>query len=331
MVIGEVRYCCLLANPQNLDIESLLDCHPRESPFAKAMQSASHVLVSPNDTVSIYQRLWCVYEIYLATEWKKTCVIPAKPPTSRICNMLKWKCVLPSTTGLMLGCVWAIVIRATQQAVHGRVVDGILCACIGLLVCTCLVDVVILARAFWLEASCVRSSVFRALRSCLQVLSALCIAPWFVLPRASSSPAVHDKLLHYAVPLGVWTAAVAAAVRDAVTELENTEIRRQASLLSFEGLESAACSSNLDESRIRGAIADFEEDVILSIQVLKSAGASNPAIRQAHTRGLDVTGSGNTHTVLRLLTGIMPWWIICLVEELAASNLCHSWVPFYIF
>ncbi|OLQ06725.1 hypothetical protein AK812_SmicGene9939 [Symbiodinium microadriaticum] len=48
------RYCCLLANPQNLDISALLSGPPEESPFARAMQAASHVLVIPNDTVSAW-------------------------------------------------------------------------------------------------------------------------------------------------------------------------------------------------------------------------------------------------------------------------------------
>ena len=52
-----LRYCCLLANPQNLDIGQLLSGPPKESPFAKAMRCASHVLVIPNETVSIYTRL----------------------------------------------------------------------------------------------------------------------------------------------------------------------------------------------------------------------------------------------------------------------------------
>ena len=50
------RYCCLLANPQNLDLSALLNVPPMESPFAKAMQAASHVLVIPNHSVGIYTR-----------------------------------------------------------------------------------------------------------------------------------------------------------------------------------------------------------------------------------------------------------------------------------
>lgn len=54
-------YVCFLSNPQNLDISRLL-ASPKESPFAMALASASTVLVIPNERVSIYTRLWCVYE-----------------------------------------------------------------------------------------------------------------------------------------------------------------------------------------------------------------------------------------------------------------------------
>ena len=45
--------------PVAQDIEELLNRPPIESPFALAMQRASHVLVIPNDTVSIYTRSPC--------------------------------------------------------------------------------------------------------------------------------------------------------------------------------------------------------------------------------------------------------------------------------
>ena len=31
------------------------------------------------DEVGIYTRLWCVYEAYLGTQYKKTCIMPARP------------------------------------------------------------------------------------------------------------------------------------------------------------------------------------------------------------------------------------------------------------
>ncbi|CAE7808106.1 unnamed protein product [Symbiodinium sp. CCMP2592] len=62
---AEAAYVCFLSNPQNLDISSLI-ASPSSSPFALALRSASTMLVLPNATVSIYTRLWCVYEAFLA-------------------------------------------------------------------------------------------------------------------------------------------------------------------------------------------------------------------------------------------------------------------------
>ncbi|CAJ1345431.1 unnamed protein product [Effrenium voratum] len=62
---AKAAYVCFLSNPQNLDISSLLTS-PSASPFALALESASTMLVIPNERVSLYTRLWCVYEAYLA-------------------------------------------------------------------------------------------------------------------------------------------------------------------------------------------------------------------------------------------------------------------------
>ena len=49
-------WCCMLANPQNLDIGSYLQS-PSTSPFARALQASTCVLVVPNRHCSIYTRL----------------------------------------------------------------------------------------------------------------------------------------------------------------------------------------------------------------------------------------------------------------------------------
>ena len=49
-------WCCMLANPQNLDIGSLLQS-PISSPFALALKASTYVLVVPNHRCSIYTRL----------------------------------------------------------------------------------------------------------------------------------------------------------------------------------------------------------------------------------------------------------------------------------
>ena len=48
-------WCCMLANPQNLDIGSLLQS-PISSPFALALKASTYVLVVPNHCCSIYTR-----------------------------------------------------------------------------------------------------------------------------------------------------------------------------------------------------------------------------------------------------------------------------------
>ena len=60
-------WCCMLANPQNLNIGSMLQS-PKTSPFALALQASRYVLVVPNRHQSVYSRLWCGYEAYVASE-----------------------------------------------------------------------------------------------------------------------------------------------------------------------------------------------------------------------------------------------------------------------
>eukprot|EP00403_Amphidinium_massartii_P035690 CAMPEP_0178452638 /NCGR_PEP_ID=MMETSP0689_2-20121128/44355_1 /TAXON_ID=160604 /ORGANISM="Amphidinium massartii, Strain CS-259" /LENGTH=375 /DNA_ID=CAMNT_0020078365 /DNA_START=207 /DNA_END=1330 /DNA_ORIENTATION=- len=72
-------WCCFLANPQCGDLVSeLLDVPIAESPFAQAINRTNHVVVVPNQAESgcVYGRLWCVYEMYLATQKGKTVIMP---------------------------------------------------------------------------------------------------------------------------------------------------------------------------------------------------------------------------------------------------------------
>jgi len=72
-------YCCMLSNPQSLDIGGLIDS-PRDSPFAHALRASSCVLVVPNRTCSIYTRVWCAYEAFLAYSEDKLIVVAVAPP-----------------------------------------------------------------------------------------------------------------------------------------------------------------------------------------------------------------------------------------------------------
>eukprot|EP00913_Durusdinium_trenchii_P024421 g22924.t1 len=63
-------YVCFLSNPQNLDIGELI-ASPQDSPFAKCLRNSRQMLVIPNAKGSIYTRIWCVYEAFLAYSWGK--------------------------------------------------------------------------------------------------------------------------------------------------------------------------------------------------------------------------------------------------------------------
>lgn len=64
-------WICTLSMPQHLDISGLISS-PSKSPFAKALERATDILVVPNRRSSIYTRLWCVYEAFLAQQQGKT-------------------------------------------------------------------------------------------------------------------------------------------------------------------------------------------------------------------------------------------------------------------
>ena len=52
-------WCCMLANPQNLDIAAMLET-PSESPFAVALRASKIVLVIPNrhQSDSVKVKVW---------------------------------------------------------------------------------------------------------------------------------------------------------------------------------------------------------------------------------------------------------------------------------
>ena len=102
-------WCCMLANPQNLDIGALIQS-PSVSPFALALQSSKYMLVVPNRHKSVYTRLWCGYEAYLAFQSDKI-IRTAKPSIWREV-LYSWLGMFPALLiGLIVGVlsnVWQV-------------------------------------------------------------------------------------------------------------------------------------------------------------------------------------------------------------------------------
>ena len=109
-------WCCMLANPQNLDIGALLQS-PSSSPFALALQSSKYMLVVPNRHNSVYTRLWCGYEAYLAFQSNKI-IRTATPPIGRQV-LLAWLRMLPA---LLIGATVGLIFRLWHFEVAQRLI-----------------------------------------------------------------------------------------------------------------------------------------------------------------------------------------------------------------
>ena len=128
-------YVCFLSNPQNLDISSLI-ASPVESPFAKALHNASSLLVLPNYKLSIYTRLWCVYEAFLAYTWDKEVRTAKLRRPGLWLRVLRMACIYIAAAGV--GLVLTIqghAERIMKFDANGPVFAGELAAVAFLLVC----------------------------------------------------------------------------------------------------------------------------------------------------------------------------------------------------
>jgi len=100
----KAAWCCFLANPQNLDISELLH-NPRTSPFALALRRASCMMVVPTKRCSIYGRVWCIYEAYLAMIWDKmifTALAPIRRRLYQICVLFLVIAGVSFTLGIVI-------------------------------------------------------------------------------------------------------------------------------------------------------------------------------------------------------------------------------------
>ena len=118
----------MLANPQHLDITGLLQS-PQHSPFALALQASQAVLVVPNRHFSIYTRLWCCYEAYLAQEQGKVILIARASNRKEI-----WRAMehmgLAALAGILLA--WVLDFKGLTEYVN----LGVICLVAATGVCS---------------------------------------------------------------------------------------------------------------------------------------------------------------------------------------------------
>lgn len=267
----EHMYVCFLANPQNLDISELLNVPIEKSPFAKALNSAKCVIVIPNRFVSIYTRLWCCYEAYLAYTLGKTLTLP--PPKYSV-DWVKRRAkhlVLAYIAGV-LGAIAAHHSSAFRE-VRGHAIISASCW---------FLYIPYQALASRYCQSC-GPEIFQIL--CRQGFSFsmsgfVCYGAFYRLAEVDHIFEVYAYLLLDLV-CGALLAILPVGLVLEARAVEAAE--EEAIQLAFpeHKLASAGCSNDQDRARILTALSGKEEEVEYALRVLLHQGVSTPEMRQA--------------------------------------------------
>ena len=262
-------WCCMLANPQHLDIGALLQS-PSSSPFALALQTSKYMLVVPNQHRSVYTRLWCGYEAYIAFQSNK--IIQTATPRVWDQVLFSWFWMFPA---LFIGLAVGGVSNASTTPIDDYLVRLItVLAILASLVSQnsghiklCLVENHIGLAAAVAVACCASDIAFplhpASMTLELDALTRAEIVAYFLLSEVDSVN---------------WQADL-----DAEAELRN----------EFQGsLRHAACSEVQDEENIWTEISDQRDEVDKVIQVLLKAGMTSDALRHAYLQGVELQHAG---------------------------------------
>ena len=257
-------WCCMLANPQNLNISSFLQS-PSTSPFAVALRASDVMLVVPNRHQSVYTRLWCAYEAYLAQEEGKTILIATSSNWRDILGALQWMVVAASLGGF-LGTIATLAKAGRPSGVP----------VISILVCglSLVVD----------------NDAFRQFMNLLgQMFSWIQVthSRYFFYSRYKGIPEEVTHVVHVCYWLMssiVFCVMEVDRINSTSTRSEEEELRQ-----GYQGsIQSAKCSQEADAASIRTEIGDKVRDVDHAIEVLLTAGMSTPALREiAHAVNIE--------------------------------------------
>ena len=300
-------YCCLLANPQNLDLEQFLGGPLMQSPFALALQEATHLLVVPNPSIGVYSRLWCVFEAYLGAKWNKIYLLPAMPDRKQTLKRWLHRVGLP-----MLGCFVVVGIPlflvsydlslreagtgifSWVELVYSLLSSLALCIVLAfrysswplpMMTClTCVGCAFILIDLDWSYADCIAEGW-------IGVLAGFARYGW-----CSNLTVVNALVTFYLV----------------VLEAEIMSFEQQKDMMQFTSLQDSHCSRAEDEERIREEIAGFEEEVEAAIGILLAAGAYTDNLHRCWDHGLNVERAGMRDTTSGVLFSLVIWSLVVM-------------------
>ena len=290
-------WMCTLAIPQNLDIGDLIKV-PRESPFALALNVASHVLVVPNHYKSIYTRLWCSYEAYLAHECGKVIVIAraSQWPQTRRSLMIISLAIPP---GVILGIV-------ARMSIPGALNNFGPAVAIVAGACTLLWP--------WPASRGRLATNFVAVLalSCMTVAWENRVYYWQEdIPIVFLS--IVQRLLFVFNVVFFYVTEV-----DRVRSIQKKNEAEQLSRGFQSSITHSEVSHKPDGDMIWEDIGNKVEDVDHAIEVLMVAGASTPSLRHASLLGVDITGAGHVEFGLPSVN-LGPFVLLAIGDFLLAA------------
>eukprot|EP00929_Paragymnodinium_shiwhaense_P036022 TRINITY_DN19356_c0_g1_i3.p1 TRINITY_DN19356_c0_g1~~TRINITY_DN19356_c0_g1_i3.p1 ORF type:complete len:757 (+),score=37.20 TRINITY_DN19356_c0_g1_i3:104-2374(+) len=321
-------YCCMLSNPQNLDISALIN-DPLDSPFYHALFSASHVLVVPNHDRSIYTRLWCVFEAHLAYQWDKIIVTATSSPNHAFIKSI-WLLVLFFALGAVAGFAGASVdvdekpcsayidtcpawCRYHEDSSTSRTTcDGlVLQTRFGM--CTVLLLVVFLVTSTMTTLEKVQLA-----SNCSGVL--LCGFIWGMF---------HEELSDENEVMQYWTFFLAALILF-VSDLDRIRFRKFCGCVrqlqkGFVRVEDASCSCPTDRASLHDVLAGNWPNVKHTVNVLMKAGISTPSIRFADEIGLSIERIAFAKYTPCVLTWIR--WMTVSLQSIREASDGAVWIP----
>eukprot|EP00435_Cladocopium_sp_Y103_P050788 s128_g15.t1 len=288
-------WCCMLANPQNLNIGSMLQC-PRTSPFALALQASRHMLVVPNHCKSLYTRLWCGYEAHVASEQGKVVQLATPPRIHYI-----YRSLLIATGPILLGLSIGILLCYYQVDLRRELVILECCAAV---------------------VSVTTSNTLCQVANHFGLLVAAClISLWLSLkPTTCPDPESTRACFLYSAIFQadlVWLCATLMFFL--IAELDRKkgiDLLKAAQQLSagYQGsIYFASCSDETDMEHIWAEIDDKVQEVDSSINVLMSAGMSSPALRNVAAAGVNIEYAGHVEYALPSVF-LGPQLVFCLAE-----------------
>mmetsp|Transcript_56644 Transcript_56644/g.132363 ORF Transcript_56644/g.132363 Transcript_56644/m.132363 type:complete len:569 (-) Transcript_56644:12-1718(-) len=293
-------WCCFLAMPQNLDIRPMLQ-HPNLSPFALALVASSQVLVVPNHSCSIYTRLWCTYEAFLAHDLGKVILIAtqsSRPYYRRAARFMLAAVMVGFLLGMFAKC-WGFGLQ-----------DEVILLGILVGICSAISD----------------QNLHRIILNCIGEASAwYCFVNWYAhsiwLP-LHGFPAGVSLILQRCVILcfaSVFCLLEVDRIRSITLHLQSEQLSN-----GYEGsICHATCTEPRDAAGIKAEVGEKTEEVDFAIEVLLKAGMSTPALREVARAGVDVAGIQHPELTVPFVF-LVPINMTCLTSAVLELFFLHE-------